>query len=384
MDTPRMILHQHPFVKAVAAALRQRCGVCAKPNQTARVLVAVSGGPDSVAILRVLAALAQRRRWPLQLAVAHVQHHLRNDAETDAAFVAKLAQQLKLPHFRADLNLKKQPGNLEANARRARYQALASLAQAFNAHYVATGHHSDDQLETLLMRLLRGASVRGLSGMAWKRRLLPHTPYKLIRPLLAVDRNAVLQFLTNLDQPWRQDHTNTDPSRLRAALRRDVLPRLRNAHPHASQKAVTLADHLRHTHLAIERQTDQAQTHVTHKGPTASLSRNAARHLPAAVLQALLRRLIINAGANHDRLGAKTLQAIARAATDQKGNQRSFNLTNNAQLEITRNHVRITRNPKTPPTQAAAAAGEQSESAVQTPKTAYRVPHLDPLQADKV
>lgn len=342
-----MILHQHRFVKAVAAALRHRCGVCTNPAQTTRVLVAVSGGPDSVALLRSLAALAQRRRWPLQLAVAHTQHHLRKDAEQDAAFVEQLAQQLQLPFYRADLDLADQPGNLEANARRARYQALANLAQSFNAHCVATGHHSDDQLETLLMRMLRGCSVRGLSGMAWQRRLLPNAPHRLIRPLLAVDRNAVLQFLTDLDQPWLHDHTNADTSRLRAALRHQVLPLLRKAKPDAAHKAVTLADHLRHAHRAIEHQTDQAMAHVTHSQQTATLNRHTARATPTAALQSLLRRLLLNAGASPDRLGAKPLQAIARAAKDHKGTRRTFTLTNNAQLEITRNHIHVTPTPPT-------------------------------------
>ena len=165
----RRDLPHHPLVRAVAEGLRHHCGV----REGARLIVAVSGGADSVALLRALAILAPRRNWNLNLAVGHVQHHLRKrGAEADARFVAALAKKLELPFLRADLEPPRPAkGNREDWARKERYGALAEMAQAFGASFMVTAHHGDDQLETMLMRLVRGCSVRGLAGMRWRRRL---------------------------------------------------------------------------------------------------------------------------------------------------------------------------------------------------------------------
>ena len=339
-DQPMMI-PKHPFVKAVAHALRHRCGIKPKPTQTDAMIVATSGGADSVALLRALAALAQRRTWRLWLVVGHVQHHLRDQAEGDAQFVADLADQLNLPIQRTDLDLSKSPGNLEANARHARYQALADMAQQAHAGYVVTAHHGDDQLETVLMRLLRGSSVRGLAGMAWRRKLLPHHDCTLIRPMLALDHAKAQQFLNDLDQPWRHDHTNTDMSRLRARLRHDVLPSLRDIRPNTPQYMARLTDHLRQTHRLIENAIDYAAESVVLCDKTTTLDRPKARSLPKIVLGGLLQRLLIQAGANSDKLGRRTLDPIVKAIQDTQGGQRHFELVANVRVEVTSPTVRI-------------------------------------------
>jgi tRNA(Ile)-lysidine synthase len=113
------------------------------------------------------------------------------------------------------------------------------MAEADESRYVVTAHHADDQLETLLMRLLRGASVRGLAGMAWRRPLpMAKEPPGLIllRPLLHTDRAAIQRYLADLKQPWCEDHTNRDLTRWRARLRAEVLPILRSLRPDVARR----------------------------------------------------------------------------------------------------------------------------------------------------
>ncbi|MEM1109338.1 MAG: tRNA lysidine(34) synthetase TilS [Planctomycetota bacterium] len=230
-----------PLVRAAAHGLRHRCGVL----EGDRIMVACSGGADSVALLRALYLLHDRRKWNLTLTVAHVQHHLRSPeaAEGDAAFVEALARQLGLKHARRDITPGEAAGNVEANAREQRYAALVEMAAEVNASYVATAHHADDQLETLLMAILRGTTAKGLRGIAWQRPLSEKVT--LIRPMLNVTHIEAIELLNSLDQPWREDTTNLDKSRTRARLRHEVLPVLRELRPSVARKAVELGDHLR-------------------------------------------------------------------------------------------------------------------------------------------
>ena len=123
MSQPVPQIQAHALVAKVAGALRRRCGL-GSALRGAEILVAVSGGGDSVALLRALALLAPRRRWKLHLTVGHVQHHLRDDhqAEGDAEFVRDLAAQMDLPFLRRDIDLSDAKQNLEDAARQARYQ----------------------------------------------------------------------------------------------------------------------------------------------------------------------------------------------------------------------------------------------------------------------
>ena len=245
-----MAVHPHapsywPLVRAVAHGLRHRGGV----QEGDSVLVACSGGADSVALLRAMHLLRGRRKWNLKLTVAHVQHHLRPDdeAEGDAAFVAALADQLGLACVRRDITPGESAGNVEANAREQRYAALNAMAAEVGAGFVATAHHADDQLETLLMAILRGTTAKGLRGIAWQRPLDDEVTggVTVIRPMLGTTHAEAIDFLHRLEQPWREDQTNLDRSRTRARLRQEVLPVLRELRPSVARKAVELGDVLR-------------------------------------------------------------------------------------------------------------------------------------------
>lgn len=233
--------HYQPIVRALSRGLRRHGGV----REGDHVVVACSGGADSVALLRGLDLLRCRRKWNLRLTVAHVQHHLRppEAAEADAAFVDRLARDLGLPYERRDVRPGDLKGNVEANAREARYAALVEIAREAGAGFVATAHHADDQLETVLMALLRGTTAKGLRGIARTRPLSDGVA--LIRPLLDATHDEALALLKDMGQDWREDATNQDPSRTRARLRQEVLPVLRSLRPSVARKAVELGDALR-------------------------------------------------------------------------------------------------------------------------------------------
>ena len=340
-------LSHHHFVRAVAVGLRRCCGV----SPGGRLIVAVSGGADSVALLRALAALAPRRRWRLELAVGHVQHHLRGElAERDASFVENLAARMDLAFLRADLTWRdaggaRLRGNTEAQARQMRYEALATMAQTFDAQYVATAHHGDDQLETLLMRVLRGSGVAGLRGIAWRRRLAGTDEASgpmLIRPMLRTTRREATDFLDQIAQPWREDHTNLDRARLRARLRQEVLPVLRSVQPDAAHKAVSLADHARQVHALVRTEVERHYEHVMCDGDgVRELDRGEAKLLPRIVLTGLLRRLLREAGVPGDRLGRRAMDPIVRAVRDRHGAQRVYELAGGVKLIITRETVTV-------------------------------------------
>ena len=241
MDTNHKKVVFHPFVKMLGVCLRHDCGV----GSGAHVLVGVSGGADSVGLLRGLAVVGGGRKWGLRLSVGHVQHHLRAEAEGDADFVCGLAGELGLDYVRRDVDVLGAGGNMEEAGRELRYEALGEMAGEVGAGFVAVGHHGDDQVETLLMRMLRGSGLRGMGGMAYVRGLSGDGGVKLIRPLLGHDGGGVREFLTFLGQDWREDVTNGDLGRTRARLRHDVLPVLRDLKGDMSGRVNDLAGYLR-------------------------------------------------------------------------------------------------------------------------------------------
>jgi len=186
------------------------------------VLVAVSGGADSVALLDVLFSLRDALR--LSIEVAHVHHGLRAEADADAEFVRRLAASLGAPFHLERVAVRREPPweGLEAEARRARHAALLARAAAVGAHRVAMGHTADDQAETVLMRLLEGAGPRGLAGIAPGRGLV-------IRPLLEVRRRDIAAHLASRELGWVEDASNRDTRFLRSRLRHDVIPFLEGA-----------------------------------------------------------------------------------------------------------------------------------------------------------
>jgi tRNA(Ile)-lysidine synthase len=183
------------------------------------VLLAVSGGCDSVALLRAMVAI--RAAGAGRLCVVHLNHQLRADSDVDELFVTDLCRQLTVPCEVDRIRLEEQPDGIEAAARSARYRFLADAAGQLGARYVVTAHTADDQAETILHRILRGTGIGGLAGMA-RARPLGHAT--LLRPFLAIERAELAAYLRDLGQPFREDASNADPRFTRNRLRHELLP----------------------------------------------------------------------------------------------------------------------------------------------------------------
>lgn len=228
----------HPLHKQVAQAIRAR-GLL-QPGQ--KVLVAVSGGPDSVALLSILHAIAPV--WDVALTVAHCNYGLRGaESDGDARFVRTLCRRLAIPCLITPLSVAgRESGSsssLQARAREARYRLFRELADGLGAERVALGHNADDQAETVLLRMLRGAGLRGLAGM-------PHIRDRLfIRPLLGVERQNILSYLESTGLTYRTDSSNAKSIYLRNRVRHELVPVLRSLAPAAIRTLARQADILR-------------------------------------------------------------------------------------------------------------------------------------------
>lgn len=197
------------------------------------VVVGLSGGPDSVFLLYALHTLQPRMGFTLR--AVHVHHGIRGaEADRDEAFSEKLCAKLDIPfqavHVAAPAYAAQHGLSLEEAARILRYEALEAARQQLGqtrAAWIAVAHHLDDQAETVLHNLVRGAGLRGLAGMENRRN-------HVIRPLLSIKREDILKWLKQYDIPYVTDSTNADPHYTRNRIRSTVLPELREINPEAS------------------------------------------------------------------------------------------------------------------------------------------------------
>ena len=184
--------------------------------QANALLLAVSGGPDSTALLVVAQAWAQRRGGAPRLEAATVDHGLRPESAAEAGAVAELCGRLGVPHHTLLWQGPKPATRLQERAREARYSLLARQAQAIGAEFVVTGHHLDDQAETVLFRLMRGSGIAGLRGMG---ALTPRDGVTIARPLLAFAKTALIAACEDAGVAFAHDPSNEDPRYARARLR---------------------------------------------------------------------------------------------------------------------------------------------------------------------
>jgi tRNA(Ile)-lysidine synthase len=205
-----------------------------------RVLVAVSGGKDSMALLQVTAYLRKELGHDV---VAHgVDHGLRPEAETELDLAREVAESLGVAMTRSRLSVGS-GGNLQARAREARYRALREEAARLGASVIATAHHADDRAETVLLRLLRGAGPRGLA-------VLPPRAGDLVRPLLFARTKDILAHLARHGLRYASDPSNADPRFLRVRVRRELIPLLERLSPGIVGHLNALADQLDALRLA--------------------------------------------------------------------------------------------------------------------------------------
>lgn len=222
-----------PFASAVARGLE----ALAPPEA---VLLAVSGGGDSVALLHAIdLARGRKALRAIRCVVGHVDHRLRPDSQADAQLARAHAERLGLEFAVREVELTG-PGNLEEHAREARYRALVAMARASGCGAIVTAHTADDQAETLLWRLVRGAGAKGLGGMPRRRDLGGIT---LLRPMLETTRREAREFCARRSLEFRDDPTNEN-ERPRARIRAEILPVLERLVPGASRQLAAAAERL--------------------------------------------------------------------------------------------------------------------------------------------
>jgi tRNA(Ile)-lysidine synthase len=189
------------------------------------VLVAVSGGPDSMAMLHALCQL--REHYGIQLFIAHLNHQMRPSADQDALFVEAVAHDLGIAHIHESIDVPayrhRHRLSPEDAARRVRYTFLRTAATRVAAHRIAVGHTADDQAETVLFRLLRGSGLRGLCG-------IPPVRQPIIRPLIQVHRHDIMDYLRTHRIPFREDPSNQQRRYARNRIRLELLPHLQKSY----------------------------------------------------------------------------------------------------------------------------------------------------------
>lgn len=201
-----------------------RAQVTAHIARNSRVCIALSGGVDSVVLLHLFAQL--RTDYPMTLSAIHVHHGISVHADHWAQTCQQLCDQLAIPLQTCNINLHHRAElGLEAAARSARYAAF----QQQHADFIALAHHRDDQVETLMLQLLRGAGAKGLAGMPVLRQPANQPAY--IRPLLDIDRSCILDWANQHGLHWIDDESNLDTHYARNFLRHEILPRLNQRYP---------------------------------------------------------------------------------------------------------------------------------------------------------
>jgi tRNA(Ile)-lysidine synthase len=288
-----------------------------------RTLIACSGGADSSALVLALASASR------DLVVGHVVHDMRSEVEAraDADAVRELARRVGLPCDEERVLARNLGGNLEAQSRRLRYRALAEMARRHGCRHVATAHHADDQLETLLMRLARGTALRGLGGIAAVREIGVEG-ISLVRPMLGVSRRDAERICAAAGWAWRIDATNLDARRLRAAVRERVVPALKELSPGVERRAARTADLLRDAAGLVEERVDELMTRaiVPESGRGWSWARNSLRRERIVVLGALFRRTytLLHGEGGLDQRSGRLMEQTARAVRSSRTDPGSF------------------------------------------------------------
>ncbi len=222
--------HRPSLTTLVERALRDECHL----ERGSKILLAISGGGDSMAMLHVMASLAPTHG--LDLYAHGVNHGLRSEAQLELDQAERFAASLGVPFARSNLEVSK-GANLQARARQERYAALRNVARGLDASCIATAHHADDRAETVLMRLMRGSGPRGLGVLA------PRTA-DLIRPLIRASRFDIRDHLSRHQISYAEDPSNRDAAYLRTRIRFEHLPRLLTESPGIVQHLNSLADRM--------------------------------------------------------------------------------------------------------------------------------------------
>lgn len=271
------------------------------------LLVAVSGGQDSMCLIRLLLDLQEKWNW--RMAIAHCDHQWRRDSVANADYIEELSKIWQVPFYRLTAS---QIPKTEAAAREWRYQVLGEIAQTHNYGYVVTGHTKSDRAETLLYNLIRGSGADGLTSLVWSRPIFGRetkTKPILVRPLLEITRQETGEFCQQRGLQIWEDSTNTDVSYARNRIRHQLIPELANKfNPKVEQALAQTAELLRADVEYLEQQADELYALVMAAAPCNN-SRGVNRHLlksaPLALQRRVMRRFleeVLRTGTNFEQI----------------------------------------------------------------------------------
>lgn len=265
-----------------------------------RVLVGVSGGPDSVFLLYILSGL--RAKLGITLRVAHLDHGIRGrSSRGDALFVKKLSKKMGLKSVFKKLDLKNLKSKLstEELLREKRYDFFEKTAFKFRFNTVATAHTLDDQAETVMMRLIKGASLKGAVGIHPVRN---EKKLKFIRPLFEIEKKEILGFLKKEKAAFRLDRTNTDERFLRNKVRIKVLPYLAKINPRVKRSLFNLAESLREDFEFIRNEKERRKKIIENGGYFFYIDLRDIFLQPRAMRKEIVREALCLSGGNVKKL----------------------------------------------------------------------------------
>jgi tRNA(Ile)-lysidine synthase len=319
--------------------------------------LAISGGPDSMALLVFAARWRKRQRRGPKLIAITVDHGLRKEARREAAAVKRLAAKLGIPHRTVRWKGAKPTSGLQAKARAARYRLLADAAHRHGAEHLVTAHTLDDQAETVLFRMARGSGIAGLAGMA---RVTPLGDGWLIRPFLDVPKARVVASLAARKIAFADDPSNRDPRFTRVRWR-ELMPTLAQEGLHAARVAA-LAARLRRANAAIEIVVDAAAHRalaVAPGGGRVVIDALVFAELPEEIAVRLLGRAVEAVG-NEGPVQLGKLEAVASAMTAaMRTHARLRRTLAGAMITLSQDQITVERAParRNPPKMSAKGRG---------------------------
>ena len=221
-----------------------------KLNENDIIVVGVSAGPDSMALLYILKELQKKIGY--KIVVAHVNHNIRSESKEEALFLKDYCEQNNIV-FEMMTITKYGDDNFHNEARNIRYNYYEELINKYHANYLMTGHHADDLMETILMRIVRGSTLRGYSGFS---DIVDNGKYKIVRPLISVTKKELEDFDKKNNIPYRIDQSNFKDKYTRNRYRKSVLPFLKEEDKNVHEKFINFSNQIRESDEFIERVTE--------------------------------------------------------------------------------------------------------------------------------
>ncbi len=317
--------YQEPVEPRVLRFIREHCLVSGQR----RLVVAVSGGQDSVCLLHILAKLQETLN--VKLHVAHLNHQLRGaESEADAQYVSHLAHQLGIPATIEQRDVKayqaRQRTSLEEAAREVRYTFLSEVAKSTGANCVAVGHTTDDHIETILMHLIRGSGTRGLRGLQPSSRWQSSgSGFTVIRPLLQVSRQETAAYCQNHQLIPRIDASNLSLSPLRNRIRHQLMPLLQSYNPRVAEALLRTARIAGDDLAFLDKESARLWGRIAQRqGETIILDKEGFLKLPPALKRHLLRAAIEGLLGSLKDIETRHIEEIMAALTKPAGKKLSL------------------------------------------------------------